>query len=58
MVPEVIRVGSKETKVKALVVDPAEETANPPPFLSEILVSRPSNITLNSSSLKPVRSRL
>lgn len=51
--------GSKETKaVQALVVDPAEETANPQPFLSEILVSIPSNTGLSSFSLKQARLRL
>jgi hypothetical protein len=54
----VIRVGSKETKVEALVVDPAEETANPQPFLSEILVSEPSNTVLSNFSLKLVPLKL
>jgi len=49
-VPEVIRVGSK----RVLEVDPVEETANPLPFLSVILVLRPSKATLRDSSLNAV----
>lgn len=47
-VSEVIRVGSNK---EALEIDPEEETAHPPPFLSVILVSRPSKVTLRDSSL-------